>query len=147
MYFGCMSSEIEKTVSFTVPYLTPPSVNHYKESCYYKGRDGLSHKGFKRGDQANAFRDAVAIFAQGRTVAPESAKERKKTRYTVEITIVLGANSRLDADNGMKVALDALQAARVIHNDAYVSEVKAIILKNDRGNPKTHFVVTRTEPA
>lgn len=141
-----MSSEIEETVSFTVPYLTPPSVNHYKKSCFYTGADGQRHKGFKRTPEADAFRDAVAIFARGRTVAPESKAERKKVRYTVTVTIFLGRGVRLDADNGMKVALDALQAAGVIHSDANVAEAKAVIVKTERADPCTDFEVTRLEP-
>jgi Holliday junction resolvase RusA-like endonuclease len=140
-----MSMVIGNTVSFTVPYLCPPSVNHYKKSCYYKGKDGQAHKGMKRTPAANAFRDAVAIFAQGRTVSPETDAERRKVRYAVEITIVLGPRMRLDADNGNKVALDALESAGVIHSDAFVSTSKSNIVKNDRQNPRTIFVVTRLE--
>lgn len=139
-----MSSVIEKTVAFTVP-LTPPSVNHYTRSCYYKGRDGQPHKGRKRTKEADAFRDAVAIFAQGRTVAPETDKERRKVRYDVRITVYLGPKQRGDADNFLKVAQDALETCGLIHSDAFVYESKAIVVKDQRDNPRTEFVVTRLE--
>jgi Holliday junction resolvase RusA-like endonuclease len=137
---------IEDVVTFTVPYITPPSVNHYTKSCYYRGADGQSHKGKKRTPEANAFREAVAIFARGRTVAPPTNNLRSKAKYKVEITLTLGKNVRLDADNGMKVALDALQWAGVIHSDAFVVEAKAIVIKDNRENPSTAFLVIRTEP-
>jgi Holliday junction resolvase RusA-like endonuclease len=139
-----MSSAIEKTVTFTVP-LTPPSVNHYTRAVYYRGRDGNPHKGKKLTKAAQAFRDAVAIFAQGRTVAPETDAQRRKVRYEVRVTVYLGPKQRGDADNFLKVAQDALQHCGVIHSDAFVYESKAIVVKDERTNPRTEFLVTRLE--
>ena len=53
--------------------------------------------------------------------------------------------SRLDCDNAAKVALDALQAAGVLHSDAKVSECGLTIERGDRSNPRTEFFVTRME--
>jgi Holliday junction resolvase RusA-like endonuclease len=139
-----MASEIEKYVAFTVP-LVPPSANHYKKTCYYIGKDGHSHRGMKRTPAANAFRDAVAIFAQGRTVAPATDKERAKVRYEVRVTVYLGPKQRGDADNFLKVTQDALQTCGIIHSDAFVYESKAIVVKDQRHNPRTEFVVIRLE--
>lgn len=139
-----MSTEIERTVAFVVP-LTPPSVNHMYRTCYYKARNGRAVKGRKLTKAAVAFTDAVAIFAQGRTVAPATDAERRKVRYEVRVTVYLGPKQRGDADNFLKVAQDALQHCRVIHSDAFVYESKAIVVKNERDNPRTEFVVTRLE--
>lgn len=133
----------EKVVSFTVPYLTPPSGNHYKQPCMYTGRDGYAHRGQKITPQARAYKDAVALFAQGRTVAPPDAL-KKKTRYDVQITIVLGPRMKGDEDNFHKVGLDALIYAGVIHSDAYAHCV-ANVIRDDRANPRTEYTVTRIE--
>jgi Holliday junction resolvase RusA-like endonuclease len=144
-----MSSEIEKTVSFTVPYLTPPSVNHYTKSCYYRGKDGQAHKGKKLTPEAKAYRDAVAIFAQGRTVAPEAEKERKRTRYGVRMDVYLGPRQHGDFDNFWKSGLDALVRCRLIHTDAAVDgeHSKCVVHREDRDNPRTEYIITRMEPA
>jgi Holliday junction resolvase RusA-like endonuclease len=145
-----MATEIttppEQVVTFTVPGLTPPSVNHFKVPCTYKDKFGHRRKGMKLTDEAKAYKWAVAIFARGRTVAPATPKERDKVRYRVEMTVVLGPNVRLDSDNGAKVAFDGLQAAGVIHSDAFISQQTVNVVKNDRANPRTEFVVERLEP-
>lgn len=137
--------EIESVVCFTVPYLTPPSGNHYKKPTTYTGKDGYAHRGFKVTPEAKAYKDAVAIFARGRTVAPATAKERREVRYRVGVHVVLGPGARLDCDNSAKVAIDALQAAGVIHSDAKVFECALTIDRDDRENPRTEFFVTRLE--
>src|SRR5215471_6528965 len=101
-------AKCEEVICFTVPYLIPPSGNHYKKPCRYVGRDGCLHLGFKTTKEARAYYDAVAIFAQGRTIAPFDAKERTKTRYNVQIDVYLGPNQRGDNDNFLKCGLDAL---------------------------------------
>jgi Holliday junction resolvase RusA-like endonuclease len=137
--------EIEQGISFTVPYLTPPSANHYKRPCKYTGKDGFRHLGFKLTKEAKAYFDAVAIFARGRTVAPATDSERRKVRYGVTVIVYLGHKQRLDSDNALKVAIDALQHAGVIHSDAFVEESKAVVVKSERDNPHTDFIVGRLE--
>ncbi len=143
-----MSTDIEQTVSFTVPYLIPPSVNHHLKSCYYVDIYGGLHKGKKLTPEAKAYREAVAIFAQGRTVAPEADKERKKTRYSVRIDVYLGPKQRGDFDNFWKSGLDALVRCRLIHTDAAVDgeSSRCVVHRDDRDNPRTEYVVTRMEP-
>lgn len=138
-------TDIEDVVCFTVPYLTPPSGNHYKKPTTYTGKDGYSHRGFKVTPETKAFKDAVAIFSRGRTVAPATEKERKSVRYRVGVHVVLGARARMDCDNSAKVAVDALQAAGVLHSDAKVVECVLTIDRTDRENPRTEFFVTRME--
>jgi Holliday junction resolvase RusA-like endonuclease len=140
-----MSTEIEDVVCFTVPYLCPPSGNHYKEPTMYTGKDGYAHRGFKVMPEAKAFKDAVAIFSRGRTVAPATERERQNVRYRIGVYVVLGHRARMDCDNSAKVAIDALQAAGVIHSDSKVSECVLTIERNDRANPRTEFFITRME--
>ena len=140
-----MSTQIESVVCFTVPYLTPPSGNHYKKPTMYTGKDGFAHRGFKVTPEARAFKDAVCIFARGRTVSPATEKERREVRYRVGVHVVLAPRARMDCDNSAKVALDALQAAGVLHSDAKVVECVLTIDRTDRENPRTEFFVTRLE--
>lgn len=135
----------EKIITFTVPYLTPPSTNHYTKPIVYTGKDGFPHRGKKRTKEANAYRDAVAIFARGRTVAPSTDSERRRVRYRIVVRVVLGFNQRLDGDNALKVAIDSLKHCGVIHSDAYSEDSRALIVKNDRQNPRTEFTVERME--
>lgn len=136
---------IEDEVTFTVPHLTPPSVNHYKTPSVYRGKDGVTRKGMRLTPEAKAFKDAVCMFARGRTVAPAKLSERRKVQYHVEINVYLGPNARLDADNGNKLCLDGLQLAGVIHSDAFVFPLIVRPYKDDRQNPRTEFLVKRTE--
>ena len=138
-----MSSGIEDVVSFTVPYLIPVSGNHYKVPCVYRGQDGQRHRGMKVTPEARAYRAAVAVFARGRTVAPLDAL-RKQTHYDVKMTVVLGPGQRGDEDNYHKVGLDSLVIAGVIHSDAFAHCVCNVV-RDDRDNPRTEYVVTRLE--
>lgn len=138
-------ANIEDEVTFTVPNLTPPSVNHYKQPCVYRGRDGRTHRGMKLTPEAKAFKLAVAIFARGRTVAPLTNKERCNVRYRVLVDVYLGPNQRLDADNCGKLLCDGLQDAGVIHSDAFVGDFRVRPHKDDRENPRTEFTVSRME--
>ncbi len=138
-------AEPEKSISFTVPYLTPPSVNHYTKPCMYTGKDGFPHRGKKLTKEAKAYRDAVAIFAQGRTVAPSTDAARRRVRYRIVVRVVLGFKQRLDSDNSLKVAIDSLTHCGVIHSDAYSEDSRALIVKNERDNPRTEFFVERME--
>jgi Holliday junction resolvase RusA-like endonuclease len=137
------SNGIEEEVTFTVPYLIPPTVNHYTRTCYYRGKDGASHKGKKQTPEAKAFKAAVAVFAQGRTVAPETPKERKMVRYAVRIDVYLGPRARGDFDNFWKCGLDALVGCGVIHSDAAVDgeNSKCVVHKDQRDEPRTKYTV------
>lgn len=136
-----MQNEPEQLIVFTVP-LVPPSVNHYYKTCFYTGRDGYSHRGKKLTPEAKAFKEAVAIFAQGRTVAPVRESERRKAKYRVEVHIYLGPNQRLDADNGGKALLDGLTYAGVIHSDTSV-DTRLVPHKDERHNPRVQYIVER----
>jgi Holliday junction resolvase RusA-like endonuclease len=138
-----MSSGIEDVVTFTVPYLTPPSGNHYKAPCVYRDRNGYPRHGYKLTPEAKAYKDAVALFAKGRTVIP-AYPFSTKTAYDVRMTVVLGPKQRGDEDNFHKVGLDALQHAGVIHSDAYAHCVCDVV-RNDRSNPRTVYTVTRKD--
>lgn len=137
--------EPEKLITFTVPYLTPPSTNHYTKPCMYKGKDGFVHRGKKLTKEAKAYKDAVAIFARGRTVAPTTDGDRRRVKYRVAVIVYLGYKQRLDSDNSLKVAIDSLTYAGVIHSDAYVMESKATIVKDERHDPRTHFTIERMD--
>jgi hypothetical protein len=132
---------MEDVVTFTVPYLRPPSGNHYKAPCVYRDRQGYPRRGFKLTAEAKAYYAAVAIFAQGRTVAPPDAL-KKKTAYDIRMIVVLGPRQSGDEDNFFKCGVDALVHAGVIHSDAYAHCVCDVI-RNDRGKPKTVYTVTR----
>lgn len=132
-------------ICFTVPYLIPPSGNHLKRPCKYIGRDGSLHLGFKLTRETKAYYDAVAIFAGGQTVAPETDAERRRARYTVEVDVYLGERQRGDADNFLKCGIDGLVRAGVIHSDANVYQSLARVHKDERDNPHTTYLVTRLE--
>jgi Holliday junction resolvase RusA-like endonuclease len=134
-------------ICFTVPYLIPVTGNHYKRPCRYTGRDGYSHMGFKVTKAAKAYYDAVAIFAAGLSVAPETDKERKAARYAVKMDVYLGPRQRGDFDNFWKCGLDALTNCGVIHSDAAVDGglSNCIVHKDQRDNPRTEYLITRLE--
>jgi Holliday junction resolvase RusA-like endonuclease len=134
-----------REVSFTVSYLTPPSGNHYKKPCKYIGKDGGLHLGFKLTKEAKAYYAAVSLFAQGRTVTPETDAERRKARYEVVMDVYLGQRQRGDADNFFKCGIDALVKAGVIHSDASVFQPTARVHKHMRDNPHTTYYVARLE--
>jgi Holliday junction resolvase RusA-like endonuclease len=147
MYIEVMLSATEDVICFTVPYLVPVTGNHYKRPCRYTGRDSYSHLGFKVTKEARAFYDAVAIFAQGRTVAPADDKERKRARYSVRIDVYLGAGQRGDFDNFFKCGLDSLVRCGVIHSDACVDgeTSKCVVHRDERHNPRTEYLISRLE--
>jgi Holliday junction resolvase RusA-like endonuclease len=137
--------KIEDLIVFSVPW-KPPTVNHYWVPTMYRDRLGYVHRGRKLSDEARAWKDAVAIFAQGRTVAPASSRERKKARYKVKIHVYLAAAQRGDADNFNKGCLDGLQDAGVIHSDAAIETCEITVHRDERDNPenpRTQFIVER----
>jgi Holliday junction resolvase RusA-like endonuclease len=133
-------------LSFTVPHLTPPSGNHYKQPCQRPGRDGYLHLSFKLTKEAKAYYDAVTILARGQSLDPETPEERQRCLYLVQVDIYLGKRQHAgDKDNYQKTALDALQYARVIHNDKAVEQCKVNIHTNDRQNPRTIYHIQRLD--
>jgi hypothetical protein len=138
-----MSNKIERIVSFTVPHLNPPSVNHIYKPTVYTGKDGYRHRGLKVTPAVKAYKYAVALFARGATVAPPDAA-KKKTTYDIRMTVVLGPRQHGDEDNFHKVGVDALVYAGVIHSDAYAHCVIDVV-RDDRENPRTTYTVERIE--
>jgi Holliday junction resolvase RusA-like endonuclease len=136
----------ERVVEFTVPGLIPPSVNHMKLPAVYRDRrTGQQRKSMRLTPETIAFYAAVGIFARGRTVAPDDLGKRKKVRYLIRANVVLGKGKRGDADNFGKCICDGLQAARVIHSDAFVVDCQITVEKNDRQNPRTELHIERLE--
>ena len=133
-------------LEFTVPFLIPPSGNHYKKPCIYM-RDGVGHLGFAITKKTKAYYDAVAIFARGNTLAPVTDAERKRTQYGVTIDVFLPPKGRGDFDNFWKAGLDALVLAGVIHSDAAVDGAasRCIVHKDQRDKPRTEYRVIRME--
>lgn len=130
-----------------MPYLIPPSGNHYKSPVKYIGHDGGLRAGFKTTKETKAYYDAVAIFAQGRTVTPEASADKKNVRYGVRIDVYLGERQRGDFDNFWKCGLDALVHCGVIHTDAAVDgeHSKCVVHKDERENPRTEYQVARLQ--
>ncbi len=93
--------------------LIPPSVNLYKRPR------GLLKRGFYVTPEAQAFKDAVAIFARGASV--------NSKYYGVHLVFHIPTRTFLsgDLDNRFKVVLDALTDARVIVDDRYIVRLHA----------------------
>ena len=137
----------EEIIAFTVPFLIPPSGNHYKRPTKYIGRNGYLRMGFTITNEARAYYDAVAIFARGRTVAPATRSEQRHVRYSVRMDVYLGPRARGDFDNFWKCGADALVKCGVIHSDAAIDgeESKCVVHRDERTNPRTEYLVTRLE--
>jgi Holliday junction resolvase RusA-like endonuclease len=141
-----VTGHTERVVEFVIPNLIPPSTNHYKVPAVRRdGRTGRTFKTFRLTPETIAFYAAVGIFARGRTVAPDDLGKRKKVRYLIRANVVLGKGKRGDADNFGKCICDGLQAARVIHSDAFVVDCQITVEKNDRQNPRTELHIERLE--
>lgn len=120
---GGESSEQMTDLSFTVP-LTPPSVNRYVRHTR-SGRHYVSK-------EALAFKQAVAIFAKGRSVEAKL--------YQLDIHIFYGKGERGDLDNRAKCVLDGLQDAGVIKTDSAVAALN-MGKHRDEHNPRTEIRV------
>jgi Holliday junction resolvase RusA-like endonuclease len=131
---------VNKVIVFEVP-LTPPSVNHYKKPIKLHTRNGIVNS-YARTPEAEAFRDAVAIFARGQSLIPATTKERREIRYRLIATVFLGEGQRGDGDNFFKVLADSVANAGVIHSDARVRSWHIEVEDNDRKNPRTLICVT-----
>lgn len=115
-------------ISFTVP-LAPPSVNHYVKHT----RDGRHYLTA----EAHAFKQAMAVFAAGKTAIPSALT--KNTRYRVRFCVYLGKGQRLDIDNSQKCVFDGLKDAGVIHSDAAVWDI-GVSMGRDWDNPRTQIL-------
>lgn len=111
-------------LTFTVPGLTPPSVNHYVKHTR-SGRHYVTK-------EAKAFKEAVVLFARGKAVIAE--------RFGLEVWIYLGHGKRGDGDNFFKVLADSLVQAGVIHSDAAVDDW-ILHKRRDRTNARTEIRV------
>ena len=114
---------MSEALQFSVPLL-PPSVNHYK----MRTRKGVT---FVSGE-ARAFKQAVAIFAAGRSV--------QAANYELEVTVFFGKGNKGDGDNLWKCIADGLKDAGVIHSDAAVKRW-VMVLDRDWTNPRTEITV------
>jgi len=111
-------------LTFTVPGMTPPSVNHYKK----RARSG--HYFVTK--EATDFKQLVKLYARGQSVIAK--------RFGLEVWIYLGFNQRLDGDNAWKVLADGLVQAGVIHSDAAVDDW-ILHKRRDRSNARTEIRV------
>jgi crossover junction endodeoxyribonuclease RusA len=109
----------EKDLSLVIP-LTPPSVNSYVRHTR-KGRHYVSAEALK-------FKEAIAIFARGRSVDGKF--------YQVDINVFYAKGERGDLDNRTKCVLDGLEDAGVIHSDAAVTSL-SMQKHRDPENPRT----------
>jgi len=120
-------------IEFTVP-LVPPTVNHYIKHT-------RSGKHYVTGE-AQAFKDAVAIFARGQFV--------KAKKFAVTIRIVFGKGDRGDWDNFPKLVCDGLACAGVFRDlkgkrvsDAHVKDGRVILDCDSRPEQgETHIIVS-----
>lgn len=109
--------------------LVPPSGNDYK-------RPDWKNKRFYVTPEAIRFKEAIAIFARGDTVGGRYFK--------VDVTVYLGKNGRLDADNCPKVIMDGMQEAGIFNGhpgskaftDASVKDLH-IYIDRDWNEPRT----------
>ena len=122
--------------------LVPPSGNHYKKPYKGRDRDGEERQRFFVTPEAKAYKDAVAIFARGESLDPETAAKRRTIRYGLYVRVVRGKGQFGDGDNYWKVVADALQHARVIHSDARVRDWFLTVDDDDRENPRTEIIAT-----
>lgn len=113
-------------IELSIPMLAP-SQNHYVKHACIRGQ----LRSYKTA-QAEAFYATVAAYAKGRTISPETDKERKKVAYRVTVRAILGPKDRRDADNSLKCCLDALKDCGVIHSDARVQEVIGKVVWDQR---------------
>ncbi len=129
-----------KPIILVIPF-TPPSVNHYKKPITLRTSTG-PRLSFALTAEAEAFRDAVAIFARGQTLIPATAAEKREIRYALTVTLFLGKGERGDGDNYWKCIADSLVNASVIHSDARVRKWHLEVEDDDRENPRTIIIAS-----
>jgi hypothetical protein len=114
----------------------PPSVNHYKEPRgKRRDRNGVMRPRYALSPEAILFRDLVWIAAAGRSIAPESKRDRNLVRYALTVTVYFSKFQRGDGDNFWKCIGDALETAGVIHSDARVRRWLLEVEDEERDNP------------
>lgn len=127
-------------IEISLPMI-PPSGNHYKKPRVVNG-----HLSWYLTKEAVSFKEAVAAMARGRSISPDTALERAKVAYRITVTVTLGPKQRQDADNGLKVSLDALKDCGAIHSDARVSTVTGHVIWDQRKfGPNTTIRAQRVE--
>jgi len=89
--------------------------------------------------EGKAFKEAVAIFARGASIAPSTAAEQREVRYALYVRVFLGKGQRGDGDNFWKCVADGLTEAGVIHSDARVKRWRLDVEDTDRENPRTEI--------
>jgi hypothetical protein len=125
-------------IKLVVPAI-PPSVNHYKEPQII--RRGRFHTlRWEEIPEATIFKLTLRSIAHGRSLAPATLTEQRRTRYILRAVVFLGAGQRGDGDNFWKVIADALTFAQVIHSDAAVADWHMYV-RRDRANPRTEITV------
>ena len=120
-------------VNIEIP-LIPPSGNHYKIPTSRLRNDG--RRIFKLTPETKAWFDAIAIFAQGKTIGGD--------RHRVEFCVYLGKGQRGDIDNFCKTLLDGLVRARVLQTDDSVVEMH-VYKERDPDRPRTQILITEVE--
>jgi crossover junction endodeoxyribonuclease RusA len=110
-----------KELKLTIP-LEPPSVNHYVKHTR-TGRHYVTK-------EATAFMQAVAIIANGRSVAAKA--------YEVTYTVYQGKGSKGDVANYEKCVGDGLVKAGVIHSDSAITDYHQH-KRRDWLNPRTEI--------
>lgn len=110
-------NQARPVLKFTVP-LVPPGVNHYVKHTR-SGRHYVTA-------EASAFKQAVAIYARGRSVQGKS--------FSVTLMIVLGKGDRGDVDGFPKLVLDGMADCGIFEDrkgkrvsDAYVRDLRVIL--------------------
>ena len=126
-------NDVPERLDFTVR-LTPPSVNHYVKHF----RNG----GHVKTGEAQAFKDAVAIYAKGGYVVGKT--------FSVTMKVVLAEKQKGDVDNFPKLVLDGLADAGVFRNkkgerisDAHVRHMTVYVQTDER--PERGYTEIRVE--
>ena len=94
----------------------PPSVNHYWRSVPIRGRSGrgvrvvLSREG-------KAYRRDVCARLRGHDQRP------MESRLHVRVVLYPPTRRAIDIDNRMKALLDALEHARIYHDDSQIDRL------------------------
>lgn len=111
-------------MTVTIPW--PPSVNHYWRRTEQRGRMAISAKG-------RAFRNAVLAAFLEQHGYGWRARVDPYARYQLHISASPPDRRRRDLDNVLKATLDALEHARIFHDDAQVDDLHIV-----RANPSKH---------
>lgn len=130
-----------ETIIFDVP-TTPPSVNHYKVPVKVRTSNGGMVTSYALTEEAKAFREWVCVKTRGKTLSPQTERERKRVRYQIVAAVFLGHRQRGDGDNFWKCIADSLVHAGVIHSDARVRRWLIEVEDGYRDNPHTLIAVS-----